>query len=93
MKYEPYKQYYVTDINKHHDDLGIEIVAKSRREAAKIFGLVLKHYSILKHLGGILCCVEVVLKKKVAMILTVNVLSYGILRITCMLNVLCHHEE
>ena len=40
----------------------MEIVAKCRREAAKMFGLVLKHYGILKHLGGTPCCVKVLLK-------------------------------
>ena len=37
-----YEQYYVTliDDNKHDDDMGMEIVAKSRREAVKMFGPV-----------------------------------------------------
>ena len=37
-----------------------EIVANSRREAAKLYGLVLKHN--LKHLGGIPCRFQVVQK-------------------------------
>ena len=44
--------------------MGMGIVAKSRREAVKMFGLVLKHYGILKYLGGFLCCVKAVLKEK-----------------------------
>ena len=37
----------------------LEIAAKSRREAVKLYGLILHHRGILNHLGGEPCCVAV----------------------------------
>ena len=71
--------------------MGMEIVAKSRREAVKMFGLVLKHYGIL-YLGGIPCGVKVVFKQKSCSD-TYGQCNYGMLRIQSMLNVLWHHKE
>ena len=40
----------------------MSIAAVGRREAAKLYGLVLKHFGLLKHLGGNPCRVQVVKK-------------------------------
>ena len=36
-----------------------KIVAKTRREAAKLYGLVLHHQGVLKPLGGQACVIQV----------------------------------
>ena len=42
----------------------IAIAAKSRQEAAKLYGLVLDHSCILNNMGGEPCCVRVQLVEK-----------------------------
>jgi hypothetical protein len=37
----------------------IKLAAKSRREATKLYGLLLHHHGFLKNLGGSPCCVAV----------------------------------
>ncbi len=81
-----YQEFYVARIDEI-DSMGMEIAAKCRREAAKLYGLLLKHHSLLKHLGRTPCLVKIVLKGMGWD------LSYGMLEIKFMLNVLLHPKE
>ncbi len=54
-----YQEFYVARIDEIDS---MEIAAKCRREAAKLYGLLLKHHGLLKHLGRTPCLVKIVLK-------------------------------
>ena len=58
QKYEEFSVEHITENVTNNMKTAI-VVASSRREAAKLYGLYLKHSGILKHLGGNPCCVRV----------------------------------
>jgi hypothetical protein len=57
LMYTEYKVSFGSDINCSND--AITVATKSRREAAKLYGLVLHHKGILNKLGGDPCYVRV----------------------------------